>query len=189
MLPGIAQRFSILNLSVHARHMVLTRRSVKVEANAEEVSIVQSTTVVVGVPESSSKRRKVTKSEGSTGPVNVETTAIHEAPISTELTPVKPGKRKSRPKLLQTLHTDEDLPAIKKKSAQVWDSVLGTRVVKHPATVSCAEGQNTKQDLTAMLNYSLNDLCVPIARSVSVGCSLLLILQRRNNFRRRYLRS
>ena len=120
MLSSIARRCSKTDLGLHARHMRFTRSSVKAEIKQNDTVEIQKTTVAVSVPTSSNKRRKATKSGTQQVVVeNVTTELIDVKPASPDEKPHKPAKRKAMPKLLQTLHTEDTLPAIQKKAAKV----------------------------------------------------------------------
>jgi len=120
MLTSIARHWLKLTLRVHAKQvcMVVTRRAVKTEAIVDDKHALQKTIVVMSAPEPSNKRRKISKPEAlPEDGVKVVTAAVE--PLSPILHPLKAAKRKARPKLLQTLHTKETLPAIQEKAAQV----------------------------------------------------------------------
>ena len=133
MLASFARRCSTINLGVHARHMRITRSSLKAGIEEDDTIEVKKTTIAVSVPISSNKRRKATKSgtqEIVVKSVTTETVDVEPAspngksnkpmkrkvPVSPEGKPQKSAKRKAMPKMLQTLHTDETLPAIQQES-------------------------------------------------------------------------
>ncbi len=103
--------------------MVLTRRSIKAEFAGTGPTVIEESTVVTDVAEPPIKRRKTVESEGPTGQVKVSiTTTLDAEPAGAAAKPVKAAKRKVRPKLLQTAHTEDNLPAIQAKAAKVQGS-------------------------------------------------------------------
>jgi len=126
--------------------MVVTRRAVKTEAIVDDKHALQKTIVVMSAPEPSNKRRKISKHEAlPEDGVKVVTAAVE--PLSPILHPLKAAKRKARPKLLQTLHTKETLPAIQEKAAQIYAELM--QLYKDPPCP--LDHQNHFQLLTSVI--------------------------------------